>query len=68
MGAARQLREPGMVGFSLNKRYINGVLQGAWSGTIGTWYIDFDEASCHTSWAPIKDKVRSRISRNACIG
>lgn len=32
-------------------------LQGAWVGTVGTWYIDFDEAACHTFWTPPRDKV-----------
>ncbi|KAH6905592.1 hypothetical protein BKA70DRAFT_1225311 [Coprinopsis sp. MPI-PUGE-AT-0042] len=30
--------------------------KGAWAGTIGTWYIDFDEAACNTFWTPPRDK------------
>ena len=30
--------------------------KGAWSGTIGTWYVDFEEAACHTFWANNRDK------------
>ncbi|KAH6897778.1 hypothetical protein BKA70DRAFT_1315721 [Coprinopsis sp. MPI-PUGE-AT-0042] len=30
--------------------------KGAWAGTIGTWYVDFDEAACNTFWTPTRDK------------
>ncbi|KAH6890875.1 hypothetical protein BKA70DRAFT_1120107 [Coprinopsis sp. MPI-PUGE-AT-0042] len=32
------------------------VCEGNSTGPVGTWYIDFSEAACHTFWTPVRDK------------
>ncbi|TEB23910.1 hypothetical protein FA13DRAFT_1639271, partial [Coprinellus micaceus] len=31
--------------------------QGLWGGIVGTWVVDYEEASCHTFWEFFKDKA-----------